>query len=932
MDKGIKLTNATFAKPKVQPLQLLKGIANIIKDFSTAATGGLAGLPADVIDTISAIKLEDKPETIGWKLISRSLVDAIVTLVAETGRGFLKEEIETSHLDKDLNKFLEKKEYFIDRTFLKDPESLKLLQDIKSPLDEFLEIFGFNKAERKNLLDRLGRYFLSSLIVEWRANVQYYTVLKVVLETPFDEAGQRASEWHVYGNHLVTQIHKPVFSESFSLAQIYIPLRAEYKARNKKVTRSKDKLEELHSHNEARFTRHAVDIERHLLKWVNAGNRKDALRIVRGGPGNGKSSFLKMLAAKLVEENKQVLFIPLHRLDLEGKLDVTVNNFLRYDKFIKYDPINNDDKPIILIFDGLDELAMQGKALTEIARSFIREVERCLSGYNQVRLKLQVIISGRDVIIQQNESEFREDGQVLKLLPYVLTEDEQEQLMGTQRLIARDQRHDWWKRYGRLKGKDYEELPKNLRTRELDEVTAQPLLNFLVAMSYDRGRIALDETTNLNEVYADLLKAVYERHYEDGNRHKSVHDLEEEDFSLVLQEIAVSAWHGSGRTTTVGEIQSHFNESGLSDMMESFIEDAEQGVVSLLAAFYFRQAGQNTQGSQTFEFTHKSFGEYLTAKRIVGLLLDLEEDLSLYEQNTRKRKGKSERDCLVEWVITFGEKALDRDLIRFLRNELVWMFKHKAEDVYKLHGFIIELINHYLREGLPLERLSPRKDTFILENEWSINAERALLVLRSLLANMTDQLSTIDWPTDYSFGEWLNRIRSQRNNEWPLMRGFANQLSLEGQELEVQNLYSTNLSRSDLSYSNLFSSSLTLANLEGANLERANLWRANLMNSDLEDANLQGASLQEVNLQGAGLQGAHLQGADLEGAHLQGARLQGVDLKDADLKDADLEDADLTNANLVGTNLTGANFKGAIIKYVKWDKGALEELEKNGQI
>ncbi|MCE7990943.1 MAG: hypothetical protein HEP71_03145 [Roseivirga sp.] len=892
MDKGIQLTSATFAKPKVQPLQLLKGIANIIKDVGTAATGGLAGLPADIIDTIAAIKLEDKPETIGWKLISRSLVDAIVTLVSETGRGFLKEEIETSNLDKDLNKFLEKQEYFINRTFLKDPESLKLLEDIQPVLDEFLEIFGFNGAERKNLLERLGRYFLASLIAEWRTNVQYYAVLKSVLETPFDEAEQRASEWHVYGNHLITQIHKPVFSESFGLAQIYIPLRGEYKVRNKQEVKSKEEQEELHGRGDGKFTRYAVDIEKHLLKWIKKGDRKDTLRIVRGGPGNGKSSFLKMLAVRLVEENKRVLFIPLHRLDLEGKLDATVNNYLRYDKFLSHDPINDDDSPLVLIFDGLDELAMQGKALTEIARSFIREVERCLSGYNQVRLKLQVIISGRDVIIQQNESEFRQDGQVLKLLPYFLTDQEQVGLKGMRKLIAQDQRHDWWKRYGELKGKGYNELPENLMTRELDEVTAQPLLNFLVAMSYDRGKIALGEKTNLNEVYADLLKAVYERHYEEGNRHKSLHNLKEEHFGLVLQEIAVSAWHGAGRTTTVKDIQQHFEESGLMSIMEAFIQDAEQGVVSLLAAFYFRQAGQNTHGSQTFEFTHKSFGEYLTAKRIVGLIVELKEDLTEYEGDIRKRKGKNERACLVEWVKMFGERELDDDLIKFIRNELRWMHSQKNEQVSELHQFVIKLINHLLREGIPLERLSPRKDTFMIENEWSINAEKGLWVLRSLLASTTKRLSMIHWPSTFSFREWINRVKNRRFTEWQLMRGFYDQIDLENQDLETQAFFNINFCKSNLAYSNLFSTVFASANLTKANLEEADLWRANL-----EVANLEGANLKGANLKGANLRGANLEGADLRGAKLDGA------------------------------NFIGANIEGA-----KWDKGALEKLKRNGQI
>ena len=57
--------------------------------------------------------------------------------------------------------------------------------------------------------------------------------------------------------------------------------------------------------------------------------------------------------------------------------------------------------------------------------------------------------------------------------------------------------------------------------------------------------------------------------------------------------------------------------------LAAFERGAEKGAVSLLAAFYVRQAGFTAAGERSFEFTHKSFGEFLAARRLVRALRTL---------------------------------------------------------------------------------------------------------------------------------------------------------------------------------------------------------------------------------------------------------------------------------------------------------------------
>ncbi|MCK4258966.1 MAG: hypothetical protein KAX49_08310 [Halanaerobiales bacterium] len=56
-----------------------------------------------------------------------------------------------------------------------------------------------------------------------------------------------------------------------------------------------------------------IDLEKELENWLESSDKKDNLRIISGGPGYGKTSFLKMFAVKQIEKaNRKVLFIPLH--------------------------------------------------------------------------------------------------------------------------------------------------------------------------------------------------------------------------------------------------------------------------------------------------------------------------------------------------------------------------------------------------------------------------------------------------------------------------------------------------------------------------------------------------------------------------------------------------------------------------------------------
>ncbi|MBI5726899.1 MAG: pentapeptide repeat-containing protein [Ignavibacteriales bacterium] len=896
---GLKADKSQWVKPKTYKIKLFKAIGGIVLNLKAQ---NYLGVPAGILDTIEAFKFQDSAGQKGWKLIARALADAVLNLTIENIPLLDKKDIETADLDDQIETLLENEELFLHFDFFKNPGKLPFIESVKPVLGSFLELFDFTKTEVQNLLTRFPSYFVVALANEWKKNPEYYSALKDNIVTPFDEAANHQIEWAQYSNWLIRETYKPVFSEHFSLHQIYIPLRGYYKKR-KETKGEKVVSEEKHT-GKGEHSKIVIDLHKELHAWIEKKDNKDAIRIIQGGPGIGKSSFLKMFAAELAAKGKRVLFVPLHRFDFKSDVEEALVSFIKSEKFLSTNPFEEDE--IIILFDGLDELSMQGRLLADTATQFLRDIEKKVTNFNHYKLQLQVIISGREVIVQQNEHDFKKDRQIITVLPYLIPDEaiENENFVDKEELLKIDQRNLWWQKYGQLRGAVYEKLPDELSTDQLNEITAQPLLNYLVALSYERKTIDFSSTTNLNEVYEDLMHAVYDRNYSSAKTLRVVRDLEYEKFSRVLQEIGVATWHGNGRTATIAEIKQHFANANLQPLLDNFVHEAEKGVVSLLAAFYFRQAGQDIAGAQTFEFTHKSFGEFLTAKRIVAKLFQLEKNFNLNQNSLDD--GWPMKQCLTEWINIFGPKPLDKQLLDFISCELEIFNKEQPNKIKSLQDMVIKFINCLLINGMPIETYMPRPD-FNGEYLLDINAESALLIILTAIARQTTINSDVQWPNESSFGQWIKILCAQNKAKF-LVGQSCEYLTLDNVSLEFTDLHFFSFRHSSLLnalfvFSSLRSTSFSKAKLKEAIFTNANLTRSFFTLTDLQDANLVKARLNWARLSRTNLRGANLRGADLTHAELKGSNLTNADFREVNLSEADLR----------GTVINGANFKDAIL-------------------
>ena len=860
------MSPATHGLPISQPISVWNqpfqiNFKDVFKSLARATINGVTGhwdrAARDAVDAASAVGFEQDSRQIAWLLIRRSMAKALYDLVEANAPLIQKTPEDLEALCDQLDWSLEQSELRLDHTFFEQPGELPLLNIIQIPFIQWLDGFGVPTLQAQAICARLRSYFVFTLNEEWVRYPKDYRILQEAINTPFTKASAAEQGWSHYVAWLQKQVDEPMFYEAFSLQQVYIPLRAYYVERTDHAVQDDDL--ERHPVRTDDTKRIVVDLEKTLEDWLYQPDPGDAIRVISGGPGSGKSSFAKIFAAKqALRADLRVLFIPLHQFDPSADLVDAVNRFIQYDSYLTQNPLDpsRNATRLLIIFDGLDELSMQGKVLEQVAQQFVREVQKQVALFNTRDVRLQVLISGRELSVQANTTEFRRTKQILYLLPYFIPNAKGDNYVDTQELLQQDQRQDWWIKYGQCTASDYSCMPEVLMQSQLDDITAQPLLNYLLALSYARGKLDFSTSHSLNSIYYDLLREVHERGWE-GHQHRALQGMELGEFIRILEEIGVASWHGDGRTTTVSEVERHCDNVGLKRLLNHFEEGAKAGLTRLLAAFYFRQRGHRQDGERTFEFTHKSFGEYLTARRIVRAMRRINQQLERRQEDPDD--GWDERGALEHWANLCGPTTMDQYLFTFLKGEVRLC---EVSEIAQWQQTFSQLIGFLLRHGLPMERLTYIQ-TYHEQSRQARKAEEALLAALNACAVVTERHSDMSTLSPDAFGEWLSRLQGQRTGpENVLALSCLSWLDLSGSLLHMQDLYNANLSEANLSPAGMY-----CVILEGANLHRANLRGATL-----QKANLRGANLRGANLEGANLHRADLHRADLHRANLRGAR------------------------------------------------------------
>ncbi|MFP4578751.1 MAG: hypothetical protein ACLFT9_24535, partial [Coleofasciculus sp.] len=262
------------------------------------------------VEILENLGLEAKPGEIAGLLIVRSLMQAMQDLLHEN-RGLLNQKPDNlTELYNHLNTSLTSNELILDPDFFQHPKNLPIVQEAKTGFAQWLEGYVEKKVEAEMISSRLPAYFVFALNDQWVEHSQDYIALKEVLDKPFTQATRREQGWLRYRARLQKRVDEPIFWEAFSLKQVYVPLRAYYE---REVAGQSERKLERRIIESKDYERVIVDLNSELETWLQNAEADDAIRLISGQPGSGKSSFAKIFAAQQAEKGEiPVLFIPLH--------------------------------------------------------------------------------------------------------------------------------------------------------------------------------------------------------------------------------------------------------------------------------------------------------------------------------------------------------------------------------------------------------------------------------------------------------------------------------------------------------------------------------------------------------------------------------------------------------------------------------------------
>jgi len=851
LKKPVSLLNRNV---KIDLKELFTSLAK--KSLSAKAqilTGDVGGLVETAIDGFldlpASIKLEElQDEELSWVLIVTSLSKALQSQMEKDEDLFninpnLSEDTEL--IKDELIDSINQLEISINSDFFSSPQNLTIFDELQPFFAKWFEKLGLDKAVFPMVYERLKSEFVSELHKEWVKNSSKYQSIINNFASPFIKADSNERKLAQYRLWLKQQVNERLFEEAFGLEQIYIPLRGYYVTEIDSLIQLEGEIldevgqtENKHipnqdSRNNKKLI--ACKVYDEICEWVDNYDEEDTIRVISGGPGSGKSSFSKMLAYELSKSsNHTVIFIPLHRFKLDAYLVTAVENFLNTTSILNGASIVSKEanrKNVLFIFDGLDELTMQGGSnVKQVADDFVGELRNTLRDHKEQ--KWQAIISGRELAIQSQKTNFRKHKSVLHLLPYYLNEEEKEDYIDEQNILDEDQRDIWWKKYSELKGLCFFEMPKELKNEHLEPITKEPLLNYLVSLSHQRNEVKFDDNTNLNDVYYDLLASVFQRKYSQSGQHITTKDIEQSKFVRLLEEVALAVWHQNGRTASVEQITNQCKKSGVHKFFGDFEKDAKSGVTKLLLAFYFREfQTENSSKDKTFEFTHKSFGEYLTARRIVSALKTMVRQFDISENSIDE--GWSIEEIYKRWLELCGPQEIDGHLIEFIKGEFSSIIESEKglETIKLIQKLMINLLELAIDNRSPVKKLN--LEQFKEDLSYTSNADFALLQIHSICAKKTNIIiENIDLT---NVDDWLNKINRR--------------MSIPLNHLNLMNVFF---------YNSLFNVDFSNSNLKGASFMPINLFSCNFENTSMQDLHFFNTSISHSNFKNCLMTGIKL--------------------------------------------------------------------------
>ena len=397
----------------------------------------------------------------------------------------------------------------------------------------------------------------------------------------------------------------------------------------------------------------------------------------------------------------------------------------------------------------------------------------------------------------------------------------------------------------------------------------------------------------------------------------------------ILFEAGFCVIQSGGKYARVEMIENRLSkeDSDAADIIDELrTQSGEKALLIALGAFYLRPEGGGV------EFYHKSFAEFLCAKR---LQLSLEE----WTEPGRKRRtwfiddeqlGRQIYDLL-------GYGGLTPEIVEFLRGlitqnqdfKFVKLFQ-RLNKFYRnwCEGEFIDAEDTTLPQTKMRELVKqlPTRENYLGQKQIDIYVGLNIIILLLELHRFAQSRDDLKKQINFHPCGNCNELGElDKNEDNTLLLRIINLSSCLGNDGFFKTVGSflteANLSRVDLSRSNLSRVNLSRSNLSGAILRQVDLSEANLSHVNFINADMCRCDLTSSNLTHSMLRNAYLRGADCREAKFNYANLEEADLCRAYLYNSNFSNAILSKASVKKANLDAANFYNTNFDDLIWDVG-----------
>ncbi|MEM7526611.1 MAG: pentapeptide repeat-containing protein [Pseudomonadota bacterium] len=739
---------------------------------------------------------------------------------------------------------------------IETPISYGRYQKLRKGFPKFLKQLDPERrvAPKRDRAD-LDHAFERAFDREWMADHAFYEPILAALSGPQSTAARRRRQWAAHNDWLRRRFARiPIWGQEetgITLADLYVAPRAFHRHDLKKDGAGRGYGAEEKAERRAEV----VDLRTAVTDWLASDDRRDALRIVSGGPGSGKSSFARAFSAGLADDpGWRVLFVEVQGMGKITDLEARIGEVLRAriaDGF-EENPLSwlpfQDDRRLLMVFDGLDELAEPGEEDRELMRRLINGIQGLLRDKNGDKLRVKALLLGRPV---STENAMREAGlpieklwEVAKMTP--LTADDarvDDEHFSADETLAGDLRPAYWENWCKASGQNSAETCP-LQDDGFGELTSEPILNYLLILSgfLEEGADRQAVTENINVLYDRILERVLPRDW-GTDAHPSTKGLTPNDFFFLLECLGLAAWSSGGRVGSEDEFRCIRDLCARRADRERYQSLPSAELRNVAMSFFTRAEGG-------FEFSHKSFSDYLVARGLMRFVIT----------QLKPSAEFGEQDALAAWLSLTSAGPLTEEIIEYLRGEARLLDEAALRDLKPL---LERLLSTVIHDGITAEQ--PDAATWRDKERSQCRAECSLLaVLNAVFFASREKLGStehvlIDWRQDsVAARRFLHRLYFDGDVSHigaQCLAGIAFSFEIEGKP-EVSFLYNAFLPSADLRWcnfehcsligANFFDAQLTETKFDNASLKRAHFAHTNVKKSSFRNANVEEANFSYV--------------------------------------------------------------------------------------